>query len=1138
MPKLTKKHAVYSLIALAAVVVISLVASLILYFSYKPHNVVVTNVTDRSVTVTWTTDRPAEGSVIVENGDFLVPVTLALPSLDKNYDDRDVAMAEKEAALELNNDSDELLSSKDISEIKVTKLGKYYTHHVTVKNLSPDKTYTFKIRSGAFYIAADWRPTVLTKFTTFKELEEITTPDPAYGVISERTDNLYVLNNSQDALVYLTVNSTKGRSNILSAVVNQQGGYYFDLTNAYYNDGARIDTGDEETFHSLNVIGAPDFLEKTFTASVGSDAPFETLILEKENSTGVKVPEEDVQGVSLVFDANAQEAICPNTRGERYCEDSDGSGNCIRECTREVCQESNGSWTTVRNAFDCQNVGGGSTGGDTAGGSSGGDTGNTDGSTPPAGGSGGGRCPGGKNPGDSCRVTYPDNRDGMNLTCTAVGTYYDDCTCSWGPGSSCRNEEPLPEGEQCVLNGQPHNSCSGGACAPACAPGYSCQGGNGDTSCCTGSCVERPQEPANPQPSDPGTSGPSNGNNGGNNNPSGNPTDGNQTSDHTCDINDFCTEGEKCGTVTDSPCTCTIGAKKFTIPAGAECKLSSNSSGTTTGGTTSGGNNPATPTAPVVGGACTNAGVVEVVSPNKCLRCVASGAGKAWVNHTCPAPVSGPQTPVAGNQCSPVGEKVDLGGNLCMVCKSGSAGSDVWQTEQCSPVSSGGGIATPTSINPGEQCPQYAGIDCACNGNKITPGKWCVEVTFCADGSSVGKVCKDNGDTCMRGTNSWSCWGGSPTVAVIDLKPGEKCPDDAVHGCYCPWKRRDTAPGEFCNEVQHDGFWYTSCSEPEHKGKICREDGTTCVYEVSCPSGNPQDPSCTYDTGCHGPKVTSSKNELISEAKGVSLVSKVNAQQPLDIVKEEGAFIFNRAGYYCGSVDGSEYCFVIDQPGRRTLYVDVNNNNSFDESDIVISDLNKNIELEKREDTSTIALKQGFNIVSIDIVNELINTGSKLATYIQQQSSGGIYSVANFSSGRWDIVSVQEGQSYSTNDFPLIPGKGYLIRSKRDLQFTVSGRAVASPVPITFSPGWNLIAIHGANTQYTAESLIDAVDSTNGFDANNVTKWTAEKGRYEGVQKQKDSSGADRVFGFDFPLVRDAGYFVRIVEGQGEWAPE
>ena len=134
-------------------------------------------------------------------------------------------------------------------------------------------------------------------------------------------------------------------------------------------------------------------------------------------------------------------------------------------------------------------------------------------------------------------------------------------------------------------------------------------------------------------------------------------------------------------------------------------------------------------------------------------------------------------------------------------------------------------------------------------------------------------------------------------------------------------------------------------------------------------------------------------------------------------------------------------------------------------------------------------------------------------------------SVSFFSGGQWDGGNTYDFEKREINGLPfsMIPGKGYLVIAERDCTISIPSYKLTSQIPIPFSSGWNLIGVHGHDTQYTAKSFINSINSIEGIQANNVTYWPTSKGMYQGFQL---SEGQE--YGQDFPISKDLGYFVRI----------
>jgi hypothetical protein len=131
----------------------------------------------------------------------------------------------------------------------------------------------------------------------------------------------------------------------------------------------------------------------------------------------------------------------------------------------------------------------------------------------------------------------------------------------------------------------------------------------------------------------------------------------------------------------------------------------------------------------------------------------------------------------------------------------------------------------------------------------------------------------------------------------------------------------------------------------------------------------------------------------------------------------------------------------------------------------------------------------------------------------------------------------QNSQLYDNNDFQLLPGVGYVIKAKRDVNISIVGQPVQLETtedssPIYFNTGWNLIGLYGTNIKsYIAKTLLEDIN-TGDMTAINVTDWVENSQMYEGFQVVDGEE-----YGFDYPLNTLESYFVRILEGSGNWQP-
>ena len=205
--------------------------------AFKPQNVVVTNITDGSATVTWTTTSPMKGIVYVKKDKALLPGPLGIVGSTMVYDDRDVSDAQKACVDAFNKKASETKDSTfsvsgsnfDCENVKVTKIGSYYTHSVTITNLDENSTYNFVVGDGIW----SFKESVST-VKTFAVLETVGEPMPVFGRITG-DDSTY----SRDAIVYITFNdgSESKDSIVYSSAVNDDGGWYVDASAVRDVDG-------------------------------------------------------------------------------------------------------------------------------------------------------------------------------------------------------------------------------------------------------------------------------------------------------------------------------------------------------------------------------------------------------------------------------------------------------------------------------------------------------------------------------------------------------------------------------------------------------------------------------------------------------------------------------------------------------------------------------------------------------------------------------------------------------------------------------------------------------------------------------------------------------------------------------------
>lgn len=187
-----------------------------------PQNVVLTNLTSNSISITWTTDAQAAGSVVVNDGN-----KDSAPSLDSRGTDR------------------------------------MNTHYVEVVDLDPSKEYSFSILSNdEKYLDEKGKP---FKFKTSPVSLDTPVPKPIYGSISG--------NGNDDVLVYIVLDD-QPQVYPASSVTTKSGKWIVDLSALRNPDASTLPSVEDSTKITIiakgqNTLGG--VVSGTFGELVGGD---------------------------------------------------------------------------------------------------------------------------------------------------------------------------------------------------------------------------------------------------------------------------------------------------------------------------------------------------------------------------------------------------------------------------------------------------------------------------------------------------------------------------------------------------------------------------------------------------------------------------------------------------------------------------------------------------------------------------------------------------------------------------------------------------------------------------------------------------------------------------------------------------
>lgn len=248
-----------------------------------PKDIQITNITGTSATVVWTTDEKAYGVIAYSESNKWSPFVNS-KKYNFAYDDRDIYASED------------------------NKLHRYYTHHVTLNNLDPSKTYSYRIVYGQNPVSNTTYPSL----TTGADLDIASTPIVLQGAAIA---NFAYGNLSKDAFVTVTVKDfeTNTESSVLSGVVDDSGRFSLDLRGARSIDNSKVfEEIDPYDKISLLVEGGVVQGEGSITSIVANASSLPTILMLTKN---------DVATRKLVSSAYAMNDRTGDVLGESTCSD-------------------------------------------------------------------------------------------------------------------------------------------------------------------------------------------------------------------------------------------------------------------------------------------------------------------------------------------------------------------------------------------------------------------------------------------------------------------------------------------------------------------------------------------------------------------------------------------------------------------------------------------------------------------------------------------------------------------------------------------------------------------------------------------------------------------------------------------------
>ncbi len=1179
----------------------------------SPLKVRVTNVTGRSATISWITDRADKGVVLVNTKDEFY----LWSGHTKGYDDRDYSNAitdrlssiTKGALENADSDFNADVNAKEFEDIKVTKLGKYYVHHATIFNLEPNTEYFFKVSNGlrSWGINSErqkfgeYEFSTVEKFAfkTFQDPSSVPTPDPAYGKVLSGTynkDGFIEDNLNTDSVVFAYAYGVeKDTSNVLSSVTNKDAGWTIDKSNFRKSNGELTSNYYQTNRDYIKIFAQVENIKEVYQNEYiwgFNDSPADNIL----GGVPDKYRGNVFEYIQVIFNEKVlQSKLIDAVSSSVYAGDISG----------QVCSSSQFGKKKTEGDYECQCIPGGASGRWScskiaSSGGSGGSTFNCNTCNPAK-----QRCNNKKtacidneapfscdtcaygcdSTGKRCNTNPPNSVEscdgeyakGCNVndgcfckvykmngnTKQYTGAYKrltKDCrpaSCASGTDLSCQNGNCQARtdsgGNLCSptdfttpgcertsgtqINKKENDckgtfvkdikSCTGDNCLGTC---YNCQSGssyNEDLKKCVVNWTDPGVIPGNDNGLQEGMkSCPC---------PSGKMT---PDKEGTFSISEMesCADYQKfkCSLpTTDISCSCNVGevftglnVKSKFVKDQLACEDLKRIN-------------------PCILSVAASTDECAQGSGKVCDTSTGKWSGKCLAplvpnraTLTCVAPTAGYYENAA--YC---------GGNILQVSNGGDFNcidfnsDDSLNTICCA-------INNETSKKTVEKCIEFKGTSV---GNHYC--EW-FQIDVCLKDRQTGSfvsrrliapvdyskyefiskgLCSVSTDTssgCFEksGNYYWELKsknisktpvaGIGSDSACNSLNPYKDSPLESA--CFVTANSRDWKTYE---DVAYDKTKESTLSKNQCGFCCLASDGSYSWENTSCTLlGKNNSKEFSTSSSC-----PTSRSELTIN-RSYDLLS-LNSQS---VLGTDTISYFPEPGLYMITENEKEYKFNIpDTSSNILLLKDPNQNyNSISSSDI-IDYTNAEVKIERISKSYTLKLSKGLNLISLPGIvsingNDIISASQliKLLNFNGQV----VNKIAYYEGGRW-ISGVGNNKSenvYVGNDFSLVPGRGYLLEASLDSQTSLPILSFKTSIPIALSSGWNLVGVNGYKTSYTAKSFIDSINSVEGLTADNVTWWPTSKGRYEGLQVSEGTT-----YGFDFPIAKDLGYFVRVVKFDG-----
>lgn len=182
------------------------------------------------------------------------------------------------------------------------------------------------------------------------------------------------------------------------------------------------------------------------------------------------------------------------------------------------------------------------------------------------------------------------------------------------------------------------------------------------------------------------------------------------------------------------------------------------------------------------------------------------------------------------------------------------------------------------------------------------------------------------------------------------------------------------------------------------------------------------------------------------------------------------------------------------------------------------------IKSQEKIETIEYNLLNGWNLVAFPVKTLSFNTAAGLINDIAN-NGGFVSTVSMWNGDRWEEY-VHSGEKQYGQDFAIVPGNAYFLRSHETYTWKVVGTPLDQVSAITLSKGWNAVGF-SQKTNQSAENIIDQINTSKPI-AQEIDYWLS--GSWDVFVKRTYSPENIKTYGNNFTIDPNKGYMINLTE--------